>query len=150
VVALSDARSYRLIVPSSSSQQRTFSGPPHSPAPLGNCRKSSLGFCRKFCRAGVSYVMMGPGLAGWKMAMDFKGSHFERGIVLWGVRWCVAYPISYRQLEAMMRERGVEVDHSTPRARREINESGRWQKRRNRITVWFGATRSGVAFWQCG
>src|ERR1700733_908273 len=39
--ALSDARSYRLIVPSSSSQQRTFSGPPHSPAPLGNCGKSS-------------------------------------------------------------------------------------------------------------
>jgi putative transposase len=47
------------------------------------------------------------------MAMDFKGSHFERGIVLWGVRWCVAYPISYRQLEEMMRERRVEVDHST-------------------------------------
>jgi putative transposase len=29
------------------------------------------------------------------------------------VRWYVAYPISYRQLEEMMRERGVEVDHST-------------------------------------
>jgi putative transposase len=57
--------------------------------------------------------MMGPGLAGWKMTMDFKGSHFERGIVLWGVRWYVAYPISYRQLEEMMRERGVEVDRST-------------------------------------
>jgi putative transposase len=25
----------------------------------------------------------------------------------------VAYPISYRQLEEMMQERGVEVDHST-------------------------------------
>jgi putative transposase len=46
------------------------------------------------------------------MAMDFKGSHFEREIVLWGVRWYVAYPISYRQLEEMMGERGVEVDHS--------------------------------------
>src|SRR6185503_16221754 len=45
--------------------------------------------------------------------IDFKGSQFERDIVLWGVRWYVAYPISYRQLEEMMEERGVEVDHST-------------------------------------
>ena len=45
--------------------------------------------------------------------IDFKGSHFERDVILWGVRWYVAYPISYRQLEEMMQERGVEVDHST-------------------------------------
>ena len=45
--------------------------------------------------------------------VDFKGSQFERGIILWGVRWYVAYPISYRQLEEMMAERGVEVDHSS-------------------------------------
>jgi len=34
-------------------------------------------------------------------------------VILWGVRWYVAYPMSYRQLEEMMEERGVEVDHST-------------------------------------
>ena len=45
--------------------------------------------------------------------IDFKGSHFEKEIILWGVRWYVAYPISYRQLEEMMGERGVAVDHST-------------------------------------
>jgi transposase-like protein len=45
--------------------------------------------------------------------MDFKGSHFDKEIILWGVRWYVAYPISYRQLEEMMGERGVAVDHST-------------------------------------
>jgi transposase-like protein len=45
--------------------------------------------------------------------MNFKGSQFEREIILWGVRWYVAYPISYRQLEEMMGERGVAVDHST-------------------------------------
>jgi transposase-like protein len=51
---------------------------------------------------------------GWNIAMiDFKGSHFERDVILWGVRWYVAYPISYRQLEEMMEERGVDVDHST-------------------------------------
>ena len=44
--------------------------------------------------------------------MDFKGSQFERDIILWGVRWYVAYPVSYRQLDEMMTERGVEVDHS--------------------------------------
>jgi putative transposase len=41
------------------------------------------------------------------------GSQFEKDIILWGVRWYVAYPISYRQLEEMMGERGVAVDHST-------------------------------------
>jgi putative transposase len=45
--------------------------------------------------------------------IEFKGSHFKREVILWGVRWCAAYPISYRQLEEMMQERGVEVDHST-------------------------------------
>jgi putative transposase len=45
--------------------------------------------------------------------IDFKSSHFEREVILWGLRWYVAYPISYRQLEEMMQERGVEVDHST-------------------------------------
>jgi putative transposase len=45
--------------------------------------------------------------------IDFKGSHFEREIIMWSVRWYVAYPISYRQLEERMQERGVAVDHST-------------------------------------
>ena len=45
--------------------------------------------------------------------MEFKWSHFAKEIVLWGIRWYVAYPISYRQLEEMMQERGVAVDHST-------------------------------------
>ena len=45
--------------------------------------------------------------------LNFKGSQCEREIILWGVRWYVAYPISYRQLEEMMGERGVAVDHAT-------------------------------------
>jgi len=45
--------------------------------------------------------------------IEFKGSHFERDVILWAVRWYVAYPISYRQLEEMMAEHGVEVDHAT-------------------------------------
>src|SRR5262245_31929317 len=45
--------------------------------------------------------------------IGFKGSQFEKEIILWGVRWYVPYPISYRQLEEMTGERGVAVDHST-------------------------------------
>jgi putative transposase len=45
--------------------------------------------------------------------IEFKGSHFERDVILWAERWYVAYPISYRQLEEMMAEHGVEVDHAT-------------------------------------
>jgi len=29
--------------------------------------------------------------------IEFKGSHFEKEIILWGVRWYGAYPLSYRQ-----------------------------------------------------
>ena len=45
--------------------------------------------------------------------IDFKGNHFEREILVWGVRWYSACPISYCQLEERMQERGVSVDHAT-------------------------------------
>jgi len=45
--------------------------------------------------------------------IEFRGSHFECEVILWGVGRYVAYPISYRRLEEMMKERGVEVDHAT-------------------------------------
>jgi putative transposase len=47
------------------------------------------------------------------ITITFKASHFEGDVIVWGVRWYVAYPIIYRQIVEMMRERGVEVDHST-------------------------------------
>jgi putative transposase len=45
--------------------------------------------------------------------VSFKGAHLERDIILTCVRWYLAYPLSYRQLEELMQERGVSVDHST-------------------------------------
>ena len=42
-----------------------------------------------------------------------QGSQFAKEIISWGVRWYVAYPISYRQLEEMMSEHGVAVNHFT-------------------------------------
>src|SRR5882724_1105265 len=47
------------------------------------------------------------------MAVSFKGAHFPQEIILTGIRWYVAYPPSTRHVEALMEERGVEVDHST-------------------------------------
>ena len=50
--------------------------------------------------------------------MDFKGSQFERDIILWGVRWYVAYPISYRQLEEMMQDISADIGVATGEAER--------------------------------
>ena len=43
----------------------------------------------------------------------FKWRHFEADIILLCVRWYVRYSLSYRDLEEMMRERGLQVDHTT-------------------------------------
>ena len=43
----------------------------------------------------------------------FKGRHFQRDIILWAVRWYCKYGISYRELQKMLAERGVNVDHTT-------------------------------------
>jgi transposase-like protein len=43
----------------------------------------------------------------------FKWRHFLPEIILPHVGWYCRYSLSYRDLEAMMAERGVEVDHST-------------------------------------
>jgi putative transposase len=47
------------------------------------------------------------------MAVRLKGAHFPKEIILMGVRWYVAYPLSTRHVEELMEERGVAVDHST-------------------------------------
>src|SRR6266700_1862859 len=43
----------------------------------------------------------------------FKWRHFQAEIVLLCVRWYLRYALSYRDLEEMMRERGLSVDHTT-------------------------------------
>jgi putative transposase len=47
------------------------------------------------------------------MAIRFKGAHFPPEVILMGIRWYVAYPLSTRHVEELMEERGVEVDHAT-------------------------------------
>jgi transposase, IS6 family len=72
---------------------------------------------------------------------NFKGRHFGGEIVLWAVRWYCRYGISYRDLEQMMAERGVSVDHSTiyrwvQRYAPEIEKRLRWHWRRPRSGSW--------------
>ena len=43
----------------------------------------------------------------------FKWRHFQASIILLNVRWYLRHPLSYRNLEEMMRERGLNVDHTT-------------------------------------
>ena len=38
---------------------------------------------------------------------------FTAEVILWAVRWYLMFPISYRDLELMLLDRGVEVDHTT-------------------------------------
>lgn len=44
---------------------------------------------------------------------EFKWRHFSSDIILQCMRWYLRYPLSYRNLEEMMTERGLEVDHTT-------------------------------------
>jgi putative transposase len=44
--------------------------------------------------------------------INCKGHRIEKALILTCVRWYLAYPLSYRNLKEMRRERGVEVDHT--------------------------------------
>jgi transposase, IS6 family len=43
----------------------------------------------------------------------FKWRHFQADIILCAVRWYLRYALSYRDVEELLRERGVSVDHTT-------------------------------------
>ena len=43
----------------------------------------------------------------------FKRRQFTGEIILWVVQWYLMFPVSYRDLELMLQDRGVAVDHTT-------------------------------------
>ena len=43
----------------------------------------------------------------------FKGRHFTSEVILWALRWYLAFPISYRDLAAMLSDRGAAADRTT-------------------------------------
>ena len=78
------------------------------------------------CRTVRFCCNFGPATSGWTvfdndwtgspiMPSDnpFKWRHFEPGLILLCVRWYLRYAVSDRDLEEMMRERGLCVDHTT-------------------------------------
>lgn len=47
------------------------------------------------------------------MTINFKGTHFPKSVILYAVFFYVRYGVSYRDLEEIMAEGGVEIDHAT-------------------------------------
>lgn len=47
------------------------------------------------------------------MSVSFKGPHFPKDVILHAVFFYLRYGVSYRDLEEIMAERGVTVDHTT-------------------------------------
>jgi transposase, IS6 family len=48
-----------------------------------------------------------------RQGQGFKGRQFTVEVILWAVRWYLMFPVSYRDLELMLQDRGVAVDHTT-------------------------------------
>ncbi len=47
-------------------------------------------------------------------ARVFRGCRFPAEVILWAVRWYLQFSISSRDLERMLADRGVQVDHCHP------------------------------------
>jgi IS6 family transposase len=56
------------------------------------------------------------GLGDLGIARTFKGRQFAAEVILWATRWYLMFPISYRDLELMLQDRGVEIAHTTTSA----------------------------------
>src|SRR3954449_10576025 len=48
-----------------------------------------------------------------RMPSGFTGFRFPPEVILLAVRWYLRYGLSYRDLEELLAERGIEVDHVT-------------------------------------
>jgi putative transposase len=56
--------------------------------------------------------------------MDFSGKQFPKVVIIMAVRWYLAYALSYRNIEELIKEWGIGVDHST--VQRWVVEYGSW------------------------
>lgn len=72
----------------------------------------------------------------------FKGRHFQLDIILWAVRWYCKYGISYRELQEILAERGVNVDHSTVYCRFQ-----RYAPEMEKRLRWYWRQPSGFCSW---
>jgi putative transposase len=63
--------------------------------------------------------------------ISFKGRHFQQEMRLQCVRWYLAYSLSYRNIEELMKEQGFEVDHSTVHDAPKLKHT--FQSKKNRV-----------------
>ena len=75
---------------------------------------------------------------------DFKGRHFEAALIVQAVSWYLRYPLSYRDIEEMLLERGLEVDHTQAPCERDLPADLR---RGELFGVEIGETHSGSRRW---
>lgn len=52
-------------------------------------------------------------VASVRLDQCLKGRQFTAGVILWAARWGLMFPVSYRDLELMLADRGVDVAHTT-------------------------------------
>jgi hypothetical protein len=102
----------------------------------GDCRKvwsdavTAIGGCRSLL-GRIFYPAKQQQAAQVRQDQSFKGWQFTAEVILWarlakgsvrpsrmegqgeGVRWYLMFPDSYRDLELMLQDRGVEVAHTT-------------------------------------
>ena len=45
--------------------------------------------------------------------MNTSGRHFPKDVILTTIRWYLRYNLSYRDIEELIAERGIDLDHST-------------------------------------
>jgi hypothetical protein len=66
------------------------------------------------CREGCPVLhRFDPRLLSERAKEPFKWRYFQGEIILLCMRWYLRYPLSYRNLQEMMLERELEVDHTT-------------------------------------
>ncbi len=56
--------------------------------------------------------------------MDFSGKQFPKEVIIMVVRWYLAFPLSYRNIEELIKDWNIELDHSS--AQRWVAEYGSW------------------------
>jgi putative transposase len=78
--------------------------------------------------------------------LDFKRRRFPKDIILTCVRWYISYSLSYRNVEEMMAERGISLDHSTlnrwviryaPKISEEVKRRSEYSKNRNAVEQFY-------------
>ena len=77
------------------------------------CRLTNMALLQTAGRSKRTGVGLWTGVIAKGRGRLFQGRHFTSKVILWALRCYLAFPISYRDLAAMLADRGVMVDHTT-------------------------------------